>query len=139
MNINNFTAHYFGLNFFADFFHVTNILHSRISEHKESRSWRCLQLQINRHLTNKSSFKDIVSLFNKIIECINGSHQLDNLIVILCIADKFYDHAIDSCLSSVATEVVNELCEILTFHFKRRFDSLSNVLILLEFHNERSI
>ena len=53
--------------------------------------------------------------------------------------DQFYIHIREVCLSSVTRDILCEISAILLFHLKKRFEDIANVLVLLEFHDERAI
>lgn len=139
MEINDLIDHYLGLNFISELFNITKILNDLTSKHKKTAKWQTIEKQVERFLLNKTSFRDICESFNKFVCCIKEFHHLENLITILCLADKFYDFAKDNCFQSVSQSINEELREILIYHLKRRFEVLSNILILLEFDNERAL
>ena len=139
MEINDLIDHYLGFNFISDLFNLTKILNDLTSKHKKTANWQTIEKQVERFLFNKTSFRDICESFNKFVCCIREFHQLENFITILCLTDKFYDFAKDNCFPSVSQSINEELREILIYHLKRRFEVLSNILILLEFDNERAL
>ena len=139
MDLNTFIDHFLGLKFESQFFKITNILNCLITERKKKSDWQATSQQIDRHLADKRSFRDISVLYHSIIGCIIDSHQLDNFIFILCITDQFYIHIREVCLSSATRDILCEISAILLFHLKKRFEDIANVLVLLEFHDERAI
>ena len=139
MDLNSLIDHFLGLKFESQFFKVTNILNRQVTERKKKSDWQATSQQIDHHLVDKRTFRDISILYHLIIGCIIDSHQLDNFIFILCITDQFYIHIREVCLSGVTRDILCEISAILLFHLKKRFEDIANVLVLLEFHDERAI
>ena len=139
MDLNTLIDHFLGLKFESQFFKITNLLNSLVTERKKKIDWQATSQQVDRHLADKRSFRDISVLYHNIISCIIDSHKLDNFILILCITDQFYIHIRDVCLFSHTQDILFEISAILLFHLKKRFEDIANVLLLLEFHDERAI
>ena len=139
MDIDRFVEHYLGLNFSAEFFDLTRIVNDFVTKHKKSEKWCTIEKQLSRHLSEKSNFRDICKIFLQFINCSGKSHEFENLITFFCLADEVYEHTQTSCFPSVAKEVHKEVKEILAYYLQKKFQGLSNILILLEFHNERAL
>ena len=139
MDIDQFVAHYLGLTFSAEFFNLTRVVNNFVTKHKRSEKWSTIEKQVNRHLADKTKFRDICKIFHQFINCSGKSHEFENFITFFCLTDIVYEHTQSSCFPSVAKEIHKEVKEILVHYTKNKFENLSNILTLVEFHNERAL